>query len=123
MSSNATLIIRFYRLFRGGRTAHNGLVGGGVWSAQRSKFGLHFTHNQLFYFGAKWIQFAAKLLISSQNDLTLNQRVQGSSPCAPTTQLIEMDSEFFERTFCWLMLLGFWFQRGSKTRARESAQP
>src|SRR5664279_6587887 len=26
--SNATLIIRFYRLFRGGRTAHNGLVGG-----------------------------------------------------------------------------------------------
>jgi hypothetical protein len=27
-SSNATLIIRFFRLFRGGRTAHNGLVGG-----------------------------------------------------------------------------------------------
>jgi hypothetical protein len=27
-SSNATLIIIFYRLFRGGRTAHNGLVGG-----------------------------------------------------------------------------------------------
>ena len=27
-SSNTTLIIRFFRLFRGGRTAHNGLVGG-----------------------------------------------------------------------------------------------
>ena len=27
-SSNATLIIRLYRLFRGGRTVHNGLVGG-----------------------------------------------------------------------------------------------
>ena len=27
-SSNATLIVRFFRLFRGGRAAHNGLVGG-----------------------------------------------------------------------------------------------
>src|ERR1019366_6901161 len=30
-SSNATLIVRFFRLFRGGRTAHNGLVAPYPW--------------------------------------------------------------------------------------------
>jgi hypothetical protein len=54
--------------------------------------------------------------------MTLNQRVQGSSPCAPTIQLIEIESEFLERTFHRLMLFGFRFQRGSKTRARKNFQ-
>jgi len=48
--------------------------------------GLHFTYNRLFCNDMEWRQFAFKLLISSQKDLTLNQRVAGSSPAAPTTQ-------------------------------------
>ena len=45
---------------------------------------LHFTRNRLFCNGTKWNQFEVKPLIYKQNDVTLNQRVPGSSPGAPT---------------------------------------
>jgi hypothetical protein len=45
---------------------------------------LHFAHNPLSSNSMEWIQFAAKPLISNESDLTLNQRVPGSSPGAPT---------------------------------------
>jgi hypothetical protein len=42
---------------------------------------------------------------------------------APTTRLIEIESEFLERTFHWLMLAGFRFQSGSNVcaHARSNA--
>src|SRR5262249_404125 len=33
--------------------------------------------------------------ITRRDQLTLNQRAQGSSPCAPTIQPIEIESDFF----------------------------
>src|SRR5262245_49400753 len=45
--------------------------------------------------------------------LTLNQRVPGSSPGAPTNQPIEIESKFFERAPAQLRLCSLWFQRGS----------
>jgi hypothetical protein len=46
--------------------------------------GLHFSRNSLFCNGTKMLQFVIKPLTLQQKDVTLNQRVQGSSPCAPT---------------------------------------
>jgi hypothetical protein len=48
--SNATLIIRFYRLFRGGRTAHNGLVGGSSPPGPTNPFVLILTLHQFSLF-------------------------------------------------------------------------
>jgi hypothetical protein len=53
--------------------------------------------------------------------LTLNQRVAGSSPAAPTIQPIEIESKFFERASHRLKLYRLWFQRGSNDCARAGA--
>jgi hypothetical protein len=53
--------------------------------------------------------------------LTLNQRVPGSSPGAPTIQHIEIESKFFERAPHRLKLYSLWFQRGSNDCARAGA--
>jgi hypothetical protein len=37
----------------------------------------------------KWIQFAAKSLILNESGMTLNQRVVGSIPTAPTIILLQ----------------------------------
>jgi hypothetical protein len=60
----------------GGRD--NGLVGG----RRRSFFGLCFARHNLICNAAKWRQFECKPLIFWAGNLTLNQRVQCSSPCA-----------------------------------------
>jgi hypothetical protein len=50
----------------------------------RRNRGLQFARNPLSSNGVEWIQFAAKPLIANESDTTLNQRVPGSSPGAPT---------------------------------------
>jgi hypothetical protein len=43
--------------------------------------------------------------------VTLNQRVAGSSPAAPTIQPIEIESKFFERAPHRLKLYSLWFPK------------
>jgi hypothetical protein len=47
--------------------------------------GLHFYLQVMFCNGIKKTQFAIRLVTYKQKDMTLNQRVQGSNPCAPFT--------------------------------------
>src|ERR1035437_10768266 len=74
--SNATLIIRFCRLFRGGRTAHTGLVAPVPWFVADFENGSSRTEQ------AGTIQLANKYTFVSQlPDLTasLHQRDQGAA--------------------------------------------
>ena len=48
---------------------------------------LHLASNLLILNHRKIIPFTANPLFSRQKQQTLNQRVQGSSPCAPTKQI------------------------------------
>jgi hypothetical protein len=63
--------------------------------------GLHLDGNRLICNTRKCNQFASKPLIFQLSKLTLNQRVQGSSPCAPTkyaSNFIKLCQERLDRT-------------------------
>jgi hypothetical protein len=59
-------------------------------------------------------------LINKGYPVTLNQRVQGSSPCAPTNHLIEFKSKFLRRLFGVLHPCCHRFQGGSKVCAHTA---
>jgi hypothetical protein len=53
--------------------------------ANHTSFGLKSAGNPLTYNGRDHARFEVKPLILAIKNVTLNQRVQGSSPCAPTS--------------------------------------
>jgi hypothetical protein len=61
----------------------------------------------------------ARLRYEKTSQLTLNQRVQGSSPCAPTNQTIEFHCEILAVRFFKRSRYREGFQRGSNDRARS----
>src|ERR1019366_476738 len=77
-SSNATLIIRFFRLFRRRRTAHNGLVGGSVIPT--------LLYSSMLSIPTQRQNVSECALRTFVFMTPLNQRVTGSSPVAPTNQ-------------------------------------
>jgi hypothetical protein len=58
--------------------------------ANHTSFGLKSAGNPLTYNGRDHARFEVKPLILAIKNVTLNQRVQGSSPCAPTNKIKDL---------------------------------
>ena len=72
-----------------GSAPHMSAIGGKA-DISNPLHGLHFIRNALISNGSKTCQFVDKMLRSKQKDVTLNQRVPGSSPGAPTNILYSL---------------------------------